>query len=150
MDASSVFDPVRSLETSLKNALVASTLSFSGHVDADAFFLALRSYFSAQTGLALSPKYCIGGQLDLSASCAPLMPPALVPPSMRHLARGVPESMFLSEFHHDSYFLVTTERIDGYVSGRGAKMLSGAAEDHRRKCLPNGTMNTLAIGRFSR
>ena len=148
MDASSVFDPVRSLDKSLKQALTFSELSFSGHVDAEAYFLALRTYFSSQTGLRLSPKLCIGGSLALPTACVQLLPPTLVPLVMRHLARGVPEAMYLSEFHRDSYFLVTNERIDGFVSGRGAHMLRGAAEDHRPKSLPHGALNTLAVGRF--
>ena len=148
MDASSVFDPDRSFEKSLNNAVMGSTLSFSGHVDAAAYSLALRTYFMSRTGLRLSSNATVGGHLELTAACVQLLPPSLASPAMRHLARGVPETYFMQEFHQDSYYLVTNERVKSVSSGDGSRVYQGLDESPRPKVLFGSSLRTLAVGRF--
>ena len=85
-----MFDLKRSLDVSLQEAVARSPLTFSGHVDGAAYYLALKTYFAAQTGLRLSSKVGIGGQFEIPTACAALLPRKLIPAAMAHLSYGSP------------------------------------------------------------
>ena len=98
-----MFDLKRSLDVSLQKVLLWSPLTFSGNVDGAAYYLALWTYFAAQTGLRLSSSAGIGGQFEIPAACAALLPRKLVPTPLAHLAAARPGAMFLIDHHRASY-----------------------------------------------
>jgi hypothetical protein len=148
MDVPPVFDLKRSLDVSLQKALLRSPLTFSGHVDGAAYYLALRTYFAAQTGLRLSSSAGIGGQFEIPAACAALLPRKLVPTPLAHLAAARSGAMFLIDHHRASYFAVTGEDLDMDDLDAAADNAPRADDADRPPSLPAGPLSTLAVGAY--
>jgi hypothetical protein len=54
----------------------------------------------------------------------------------------------MQEFHQDSYYLVTNERVKSVSSGDGSRGYQGLDDSPRPKVLLGSSLRTLAVGRF--
>ena len=143
-----MFDLKRSLDVSLQKALAISPLSFSGHVDGAAYFLALKTFFTAQTGLPLSSAPHFGGQLDVPTSCAVLLPQSLCSPAQAHLTKVSPGTMFLVPQHRLAYKEVVPRGFDDDGAAVEEAAAGDGADAVRPKSLPAGPASTLAVGAY--